>query len=278
MVAGGLWENGEMATGDEFDALLAEAGRTPMRGWEYDCGGRIRLEPPPWDFPGRMLERCRAAASLLDMGTGGGEWLSRLPYRPPLTVATEGWAPNLEIARGRLEPLGIRVVEVEGAPDNHRQGREGDGGGALPFADGTFDLVGNRHESYLPSEVRRVLAPGGCFLTQQVAGDFNREFYALLGEPAPTPEAPHWNLGFARAQLEAAELPPVAGGEGWEVLHFADVGALAWYLLNLPWVFPGFSFRRHRERLRGLHESGKPLAVRQFLFWLEARSPQAARG
>ncbi|XAF30205.1 hypothetical protein RO498_20990, partial [Pseudomonas aeruginosa] len=25
------------------------------------------------------------------------------------------------------------------------------------------------HESYLPSEVRRVLAPGGCFLTQQVA-------------------------------------------------------------------------------------------------------------
>lgn len=280
MVAGGLWENGEMATGDEFDALLVEAGRTPMRGWEYDYGGRIRLEPPPWDFPGRMLERCRAAASLLDMGTGGGEWLSRLPYRPPLTVATEGWAPNLEIARGRLEPLGIRVVEVEGAPDNHRQGREGDGGGALPFADGTFDLVGNRHESYLPSEVRRVLALGGCFLTQQVAGDFNREFYALLGEPAPTPEAPHWNLGFARAQLEAAELPPVAGGEGWEVLHFADVGALAWYLLNLPWVFPGFSFRRHRERLRGLHESGKPLAVRQFLFWLEARSPRprAARG
>ncbi|MEM8445492.1 hypothetical protein Q4R95_19400, partial [Morganella morganii] len=72
MVAGGLWENGEMATGDEFDALLVEAGRTPMRGWEYDYGGRIRLEPPPWDFPGRMLERCRAAASLLDMGTGGG--------------------------------------------------------------------------------------------------------------------------------------------------------------------------------------------------------------
>ncbi|VFT39473.1 Uncharacterised protein [Pseudomonas aeruginosa] len=52
MVAGGLWENGEMATGDEFDALLVEAGRTPMRGWEYDYGGRIRLEPPPWDFPG----------------------------------------------------------------------------------------------------------------------------------------------------------------------------------------------------------------------------------
>lgn len=98
------------------------------------------------------------------------------------------------------------------------------------------------------------------------------------GEPAPKPEAPQWNLGFARAQLEAVELLPVAGGEGWEVLYFADVGALAWYLSNLPWVFPGFSFRRHRERLRGLHERGEPLAVWQFLFWLEARSPQAAGG
>ncbi len=62
MVAGGLWENGEMATGDEFDALLVEAGRTPMRGWEYDYGGRIRLEPPPWDFPGRMLAAFIAAS------------------------------------------------------------------------------------------------------------------------------------------------------------------------------------------------------------------------
>ncbi|MGC3765387.1 class I SAM-dependent methyltransferase, partial [Pseudomonas aeruginosa] len=78
------------------------------------------------------------------------------------------WAPNLEIARGRLEPLGIRVVEVEGAPVNHRQGREGDGGGALPFADGTIDLVGNPHQSYLPSEVRRGLAAGGCLITHQV--------------------------------------------------------------------------------------------------------------
>ena len=276
MVAGGLWENGEMATGDEFDALLVEAGRTPMRGWEYDYGGRIRLEPPPWDFPGRMLERCRAAASLLDMGTGGGEWLSRLPYRPPLTVATEGWAPNLEIARGAWSPWASAWSRWRARRTTiARAGRAMAAGRCRsPMAPSTWSATATSPICHRRS--------GGCWrpaavFTQQVAGDFNREFYALLGEPAPTPEAPHWNLGFARAQLEAAELPPVAGGEGWEVLHFADVGALAWYLLNLPWVFPGFSFRRHRERLRGLHERQAAGGAAVPLLAGGAQ-PQAARG
>ncbi len=39
-----------------------------------------------------------------------------------------------------------------------------------------------------------------------VAGGFRES-----GEPAPTPEAPHWNLGFARARLEARS-PQAAGG------------------------------------------------------------------
>ncbi len=36
---------------------------------------------------------------------------------------------------------------------------------------GRFDLILNRHESYHPGEIARVLAPGGTFLTQQVGGD-----------------------------------------------------------------------------------------------------------
>jgi hypothetical protein len=36
-----------------------------------------------------------------------------------------------------------------------------DEGGRLPFRDGSLDLIGNRHESFLAAEVSRVLAPGG---------------------------------------------------------------------------------------------------------------------
>ena len=36
----------------------------------------------------------------------------------------------------------------------------------MPWGDGEFDLVMNRHESYDLAEVARVLSPGGLFLTQ----------------------------------------------------------------------------------------------------------------
>lgn len=41
---------------------------------------------------------------------------------------------------------------------------------ALPFRDASFDVVLDRHEAYDPSDVARVLASGGVFLTQQVHG------------------------------------------------------------------------------------------------------------
>ena len=55
---------------------------------------------------------------------------------PSTIFATEGYAPNVPIARKKLEPLGVTVVEV--TDDT-----------ALPFQDGQFNLIINQHESYL---------------------------------------------------------------------------------------------------------------------------------
>lgn len=278
MVVGGFWENGEMVMGDEFDVLLVEVGCILMCGWEYDYGGCICLELLLWDFLGCMLECCWVVVSLLDMGIGGGEWLSWLLYCLLFIVVIEGWVFNLEIVWGCLEFLGICVVEVEGVLDNYCQGWEGDGGGVLLFVDGIFDLVGNCYEFYLLLEVWWVLVFGGCFFIQQVVGDFNCEFYVLFGELVLMLEVLYWNLGFVWVQLEVVELLLVVGGEGWEVLYFVDVGVLVWYLLNLFWVFFGFFFRCYCECLCGLYESGKLLVVWQFFFWLEVCSFQVVCG
>ncbi|MBL2126900.1 methyltransferase domain-containing protein, partial [Klebsiella pneumoniae] len=71
---------------------------------------------------------------------------------PPTIYATEGYAPNLPIARKKLEPLGVTVVAV--IDDT-----------ALPFQDEQFDFIMNQHESYSASEVNRILSPNGIFLT-----------------------------------------------------------------------------------------------------------------
>jgi len=187
-----------------------------------------------------------------------------LPSRPSRTVATESWAPNVPVARRRLEPLGVEVVQTEGASDNVDQGADEP---RLPFDDESFDVVCSRHESYVATEVARVLAPGGAFVTQQVGGDY-RGFRALVGlEPG---DASRWMLAFASAQLADAGLRVVDGAEGVERVTFADVGVLAWYLRAIPWVVPEFEPNSVRE----LH--GKlPATVGQPAFWLSASQAPA---
>jgi SAM-dependent methyltransferase len=255
--------------------MLAEAAARPLTGWDISYDGRI-TSVAPWEFAAMVDVEARRSPDLLDMGTGGGEWLSRLPYRPPRTVATEGWPPNVPIATERLRPLGVEVVAVEGATDNVEQTGESPGG-ALPFLDGAFSLVINRHESYLAREVRRVLRPGGVFLTQQVASGAGDDLLRLLSSQAPPFPEPRWTLDFAVAQVENAGIVVDASGQGDDLISFADIGALAWNLANLPWIMPpDFTIAAHRDSLRRLHdqiERSGPLTVGQPLFWLRAHRP-----
>ena len=92
------------------------------------------------------------------MGIGGAEFLLSPNHPPQNTSVTESWPPNIKLCLEKLAPLGIRVFPVQ--EDAH-----------LPIEDDSFDIVINRHESYDLHEVRRILKPGGMFITQQVGGD-----------------------------------------------------------------------------------------------------------
>jgi SAM-dependent methyltransferase len=106
--------------------------------------------------------------------------------------ATEAYPPNLPVAAARLGPLGVRVVAVE---EDAR----------LPLPDAHFDLVINRHESFDPHEVRRILKPGGRFITQQVGGQDNVELNQALQETV-TLSYGAWNAAEAVRQLRDAGL------------------------------------------------------------------------
>ncbi|WP_328818780.1 class I SAM-dependent methyltransferase [Nonomuraea cypriaca] len=194
----------------------------------------------PWDYEELVRTRLPFAASLLDLGTGGGELLASLAPLPPRTVATEGHPPNAPIARRRLAPLGVEVVEAAGA---------------LPFPDGSFDLVVDRHESYDPYEIRRVLAPGGTFVTQQVAGRDLEEINAALG--GPPHEGRDWDLTMATTALIDAGLDVTWSREAALTTTFHDVGALVLFLRVVSWQVPGFDANTYADRLRALHSDMK---------------------
>jgi hypothetical protein len=99
-----------------FEELVEEAIAAPIEGWDFSWfDGRATEERPSWGYSRLLAERARHALSLLDLQTGGGELLGQLPHLPRLTVATEGWEPNVRRAAHRLHPRGAWVVVAQEA-------------------------------------------------------------------------------------------------------------------------------------------------------------------
>lgn len=242
----------------------------PGEGWDFSAlEGRYREDLDPWDLETQDRLALARARHVLDMGTGGGEYLRRLgPALPADTVATEGWEPNISVARDTLTPWGIQVVPW--AHHEHDPSRP-----RMPFPDGRFDLVLNRHEAYDPAEVYRVLEPGGLFLTQQVGGDEVAELHAATGK---RPEHPLVNYRRFRAAAEESGLKILDGAEHVGSYEFADVAALVAYLQLVPWDVPSdFAVDRYADALIRLHESGPahggPVLLTRKRFWLKAIKP-----
>ena len=259
-----------------LDDLLRKATEASFRGWEFSwLGDRYRTTPTDWDYRAIVGAVGRRAGSLVDMGTGGGEFLAGIHPLPPRTVATEAHPPNWPVAAARLAARRIPVVAVEPCPNNTRW--EG-AGGRLPVRTGSVEVVINRHDAYSPAEVARVLRPGGTFITQQVGGDDAAELLDWFDRSPPS--GPAWNLGYATSQLQAVGLHVTDGAESRLGASFADVGALAYYLLAVPWQVPGFDVtrdRRHLARLHTTHEgAGSPIEVTSHRFWLAATKPASA--
>ncbi len=255
-----------------FDELISEALIAPFSGWDFSwLKGRSTVGRLPWSYQREVARRASGAETMLDMGTGGGERLAELATRAPRTVASEGWPPNVPVAARRLRPLGIPVIQDEGAPDNDKQ--DGTGRGRLPFRDGGFALVANRHEAFVAAEVARVLAPGGTFITQQVDRHAYDDLYRLVG--LQVPEQPESWLPLALQQVRDAGLTVQAAVCGAEPHEFRDVGALVYYLRVVGWAIPAYSFETCAAALRAAHDAPElwPAPFRQRHFLLVATKP-----
>lgn len=235
--------------------------RQPFTGWDFSyLDGRMFEGQAPWSYSTRAAERMRVAGSVLDMGTGGGERLLKLrPTWPARVAATEEYPPNFKLATERLAPLGVTVID---APLTRM--------GSMPFADGEFDLVLNRHSGFNSREVARILAPGGVFLTQQIDGHWARDLEAIFGVQPQWPDATQAN---SIAWLTAAGLKIVTAEEWWGELAFSDVGSIVYYLRAVPWLVPGFAVETHLAGLLELQawlERGERLSFLAGKFLIEA--------
>ncbi len=215
----------------------AEEDQAHIHGWDFShINDRYEEEGDlPWDYGKIVRSYLDDEKELLDMDTGGGEFLLSLGHPYVHTAATEGYPPNVDLCRERLEPLGIRIREIE---DHTR----------IPFGDGEFDLVINRHGDYCPRELWRVLKEGGFFITEQVGEDNDRDLVELLLPGTPKP-FPGWNLKIQSGTLRSAGFELMRTEECFRSIRFYDVGALVWFARIIQWEFPGFSVEGCFDRL-----------------------------
>jgi SAM-dependent methyltransferase len=257
-----------MESQDKLVETWKREEQQPFTGWDFShLEGRMLEEQPPWSYSTRAAELMGQASSLLDMGTGGGERLLALRHHwPEKVVATEDYPPNVQLATERLGPLGVRVVDV--ALNRYTP---------MPFADGEFDLVLNRHSGTNPAEVARILAPGGTFLTQQIHGLWARDLIAAFDAQ---PAWPHATLENKVRRLQDAGLTILVAEEWSGAFSFTDVGAIVYYLKAVPWVVNGFSVETHLAHLLALQdrlERGEGLVFEARKYLVEARKPGSLR-
>ena len=228
-------------------------------GWDFSyLKRRLIREHPPWEYNKIAKELTKNSNSVLDMGTGGGELFSTFAPFPQKTVAAEGYKPNIPIARKKLEPFGIKVVEVDNVAK-------------LPFEDEEFDLILNKHDAFNVKEVFRILKKEGIFLTQQVAEDFAEDLIEIFNSKRGVTGL---NLEKAKKQVIDAGFEVIKEGSWEGKMTFCDVGALVYYLKAVPWTIPGFSVKRDFEILKKLQkqkEAGKELSFKRSFYLIKAR-------
>jgi len=222
-----------------FIEQLRQEERAPFTGWDFSrLGGRMSSAPLPWSFASLARDALRTSRRAIDLGTGGGERLATVLGDARGRVwATEGYAPNVPVARDRLGPLGVPLI-VSNAFD-------------LPFRNASFDVVMSRRTGFKAAEAARVMMPAGRLLTEQVDTNIGPALREAFGQP--TSPAPPYSAGLIATCRDAGltiERFEIAEGP----VSFRDIGALVYSLRAMPWIVPGFSVDDYAEPLVELQD------------------------
>lgn len=214
-----------------------------IHGWDFShINGRYEAENDlPWSYEQIVKHYLKSNSDILDYDTGGGEFLLSLNHPYNKTSATEGYPPNVNLCSKKLLPLGIDFREC-GDPSN------------IPFDDGAFDLIINRHGGLNAAEIYRLLRCGGMFITEQVGEDNDRDLVEMI-LPGTDKPFPHNNLSEQRKSFENVGFRIIKAEEAYCPIRFYDMGAFVWFARVIEWEFPDFSVNKCFERLLKMQET-----------------------
>lgn len=213
-----------------------------IHGWNFEhIHGRYEEEDDiPWNYREIIESYLDENKKIMDYDTGGAEFLLSLGHPYNMTSATEGYLPNIELCKEKLIPLGVDFRACDD-PQN------------VPFDDESFDIMINRHGSFCPKEIYRMLKNDGIFITQQVGGKNDRDLVEFVLPDVPVP-FPDMMLDVQKDAFEKEGFKILQAKEAFRPIRFYDVGAFVWFAHIIEWEFPGFSVDKCFDKLLKMHE------------------------
>lgn len=216
---------------------LKEEEVAHIHGWDFShINDRYEENDLPWNYWRIIQDYLTEDMQLLDIDTGGGEFLLSLGHPYQNMSATEAYMPNVELCKNVLLPLGINF-------------KEGISSERLPFGSGTFDIIINRHGDYNPTEINRLLKKDGIFIMQQVGAENDRELVELILNKIPQIPFPEQYLKNATEKFEQNGFEILNKQEAFRPIKFYDVGALVWFAHIIEWEFPNFTVKDSLSKL-----------------------------
>ncbi len=200
-----------------------------IKGWDFShINNRYDEEDDlSWNYKEVIKEYLKPEFKLLDVDTGGGEFLLSLEHPLSNLSATENFAPNVKLCQDKLLPLGIDFKKADGLDE-------------LPFDNESFDIIINRHGDFNQEDIYRLLKKGGLFITEQVGAENDRELVELLLGDIDLP-FPEQYLDKISEKFKNAGFEIVRAEEELRPIRFYDIGALVWFARIIEWEFPFFS-------------------------------------
>ncbi|MFP4478075.1 MAG: SAM-dependent methyltransferase [Candidatus Izemoplasmatales bacterium] len=225
---------------------LIEIEKRVFPGWDFKkINQKTKSQELTWDYKKIVDLYLKKEDTLLDMGTGGGEFLLTLNHPYKQTTVTEAYPPNVKLCKERLAPLGITVCENETDEKSIPKNK-------------TFTMIINRHDAYHPVEVYNALEEGGYFITQQVGG-LNNLYLSqkVLGYDYKNFEDNQWDLKHAKLSLESTGFKILFAEEAMSQVQYFDLETLVAYVSIIKWEFPGFNVKTNIDQLRKIEEEIK---------------------
>lgn len=249
-----------------YDELIEQAVAAPFTGWDFSwLGYRAVSSDLSWSYERLAKAALNQAAQtpssrVLDIDTGGGELLASLAPLPKATIATEGYAANVPLARCKLTALGVDVRQHSATE-------------RLPVEDNSVDLVLNRHGRLDAADLARVLRTDGVLVTQQVGCRNDADLNEALGAPPViSPSATSCEGAVRVLREQGFEMLETA--EEFPEFVFLDVGAIVYHLRAVPWQILDFDVDKYGPALRALDQRIRtegPFVAHSHRFLIRAR-------